>query len=48
VGQPGRQERPLTGVVDVISLEILLDARGDSPPFWLTVRHNQVVEIAEQ
>jgi hypothetical protein len=34
--------------VQLSRLEILLDARGDSPPFWITVRNDQVVRIAEQ
>ena len=34
--------------VQLYRLEILLDARGDSPPFWITVRHHRVVKIAEQ
>ncbi len=29
-------------------LEQLLHLRGYSPPFWITVRHDQVVKIAEQ
>jgi hypothetical protein len=34
--------------VQLYRLEILLDARGYSPPFWITVRSDQVVKIAEQ
>jgi hypothetical protein len=29
-------------------LELLLQQAGYSPPFWITVRHDQVVKIAEQ
>ncbi|HZD67684.1 MAG TPA: hypothetical protein VFA45_01805 [Actinomycetes bacterium] len=29
-------------------LEIMLDFRGHSPPFWITVRHDEIVRIAEQ
>jgi hypothetical protein len=34
--------------VQLYKLEIMLGARGDSPPFWITVGHDQVVKIAEQ
>jgi hypothetical protein len=29
-------------------LKIMLDFRGSSPPFWITVRHDQIVKLAEQ
>jgi hypothetical protein len=34
--------------VQLYRLQIMLDAHGDSPPFWITVQHDQVVRIAEQ
>ena len=34
--------------VQLYRLEIMLDARGYSPPFWITVRSDQVTGIAEQ
>lgn len=34
--------------VQLYRLEIMLDFRGNSPPFWITVRNEQVIRIAEQ
>jgi hypothetical protein len=34
--------------VQLYRLQIMLDARGYSPPFWITVRSDQVVKVAEQ
>jgi hypothetical protein len=34
--------------VQLDRLEIMLDVRGSSPPFWITVRNGQVTRIAEQ
>jgi hypothetical protein len=34
--------------VQLYRLQILLDSRGYSPPFWITVRNDQVTRIAEQ
>jgi hypothetical protein len=34
--------------VQLYRLDIMLDFRGSSPPFWITVRNDQVTRIAEQ
>jgi hypothetical protein len=34
--------------VQLYRLDIMLDFRGSSPPFWITVRNGQVTRIAEQ
>jgi hypothetical protein len=34
--------------VQLSRLKIMLDFRGYSPPFWITVRNDQVIRIAEQ
>jgi hypothetical protein len=34
--------------VSLPRLEKLLDVTGSSPPFWITVHHDQIVKIAEQ
>jgi hypothetical protein len=34
--------------VQLYRLQIMLDAHGYSPPFWITVRSDQVTKVAEQ
>jgi hypothetical protein len=34
--------------VSLDRLEVMLDFRGYSPPFWITVRSDQVIKVAEQ